>query len=48
MRAGKSPPRPELEKLLAKSRAKVKAMTPRQKKHILEKQAESFSRQDKD
>lgn len=48
MRAGKSPPRPELEKLLDKSRRKVAAMTSRQKKRMLEKQAESFSRQDKD
>lgn len=48
LRMRNSAPDKKLDKLLAKSRRKVAAMTPRQKKRMLGKQAESFSRQDKD
>ena len=43
-----SAPDKKLVKLLAASKRKVAAMTPRQRRKMMERQAESFAHQDKD
>jgi hypothetical protein len=43
-----SAPDKKLVKLLAASKHKVAAMTPRQRRKMMERQAESFAHQDKD
>lgn len=44
----RSVPKVDLARVLRKARRKVTAMTPRQRKKMLERQAESFARQDMD
>ena len=42
------PPNPELDRLLKESAKAVKAMTPEQREAMMQKQRESWSRQDMD